>query len=63
MGAGHRISHPRARVWQEERHPYLPNWLVRPAYRILIAPIRVQAVFRGVVAEDGMFYDEYFELR
>lgn len=24
---------------------------------------RVQAVFRGVVAGDGMFYDEYFELR
>jgi len=23
----------------------------------------VQAVFRGVVGEDGMFYDEYFELR
>jgi DMSO/TMAO reductase YedYZ molybdopterin-dependent catalytic subunit len=39
MGAAHRISHPRARVWQEERHPYLPNWVLRPAYRILIAPI------------------------
>ena len=39
MGAAHRISHPRARVWQEERHPYLPNWLLRRAYRILIAPI------------------------
>lgn len=24
---------------------------------------RVQAVFRGVVAKGGMFYDEYFELR
>jgi len=24
---------------------------------------RVQAVFRGVVAGDAMFYDEYFELR
>jgi len=39
MGATRRISHPRARVWQEERHPYLPNWLLRPAYRMLIAPI------------------------
>jgi DMSO/TMAO reductase YedYZ molybdopterin-dependent catalytic subunit len=39
LGPAHRISHPRARVWQEERHPHLPNWLVRPAYRLLIPPI------------------------
>ncbi len=32
-------SHPRARVWHEERHPDLPPWLVRPAYRALIRPI------------------------
>lgn len=32
-------SHPRARVWEEERH-YLPLWLVRPFYRATIAPIR-----------------------
>lgn len=32
--------HPRARVWEEERHPDLPAWLVRPVYRSLIAPIR-----------------------
>lgn len=25
--------HRRARVWQEERHRYLPAWLVRPLYR------------------------------
>jgi DMSO/TMAO reductase YedYZ molybdopterin-dependent catalytic subunit len=31
--------HPRARVWQEERHPYLPPWSVRRVYRALIAPI------------------------
>src|SRR5207237_10248083 len=31
--------HRRARVWQEERHRYLPGRLVRPAYRLLIAPI------------------------
>ncbi len=33
-------SHPRARVWHEERHRYLPGRLVRPVYRALIAPIR-----------------------
>ena len=31
--------HPRARVWEEERHRYLPAWMVRPVYRALIAPI------------------------
>jgi DMSO/TMAO reductase YedYZ molybdopterin-dependent catalytic subunit len=28
--------HPRARVWEEERHRYLPGWLVRPIYVRLI---------------------------
>jgi len=28
--------HPRARVWEEERHRYLPTWSVRPVYRLLI---------------------------
>jgi DMSO/TMAO reductase YedYZ molybdopterin-dependent catalytic subunit len=28
--------HPRARVWREERHRYLPAWLVRRVYRLLI---------------------------
>ena len=32
--------HRRARVWQEERHRYLPAWSVRRFYRLLIAPIR-----------------------
>ncbi|MGI8987051.1 MAG: molybdopterin-dependent oxidoreductase [Nocardioidaceae bacterium] len=29
--------HPRARVWEEERHRYLPPWSVRPVYRATIA--------------------------
>ena len=33
--------HPRARVWEEERHRHLPAWLVRPVYRFAIAPIRL----------------------
>ena len=32
-------EHPRARVWEEERHRYLPAWSVRPIYRLLIPPI------------------------
>lgn len=28
--------HPRARVWREERHRYVPSWLVRPIYRLLV---------------------------
>ena len=32
--------HPRARVWEEERHGYVPGWVVRPFYRLLIPPIR-----------------------
>lgn len=31
--------HARARVWEEERHRYLPAWSVRPVYRLLIPPI------------------------
>ncbi len=31
--------HPRARVWEEERHRYLPTWSVRRVYRLLIPPI------------------------
>lgn len=33
--------HPRARVWKEERHRYLPAWSLRPLYRSLIGPIRL----------------------
>lgn len=32
-------SHPRARVWEEERNGSLPNWLVRPLYRALKTPL------------------------
>ncbi len=28
-------SHPRARVWEEERHGSLPGWLIRPFYRVV----------------------------
>ena len=31
--------HPRARVWEEERHGSLPGWLARPVYRALEAPL------------------------
>jgi DMSO/TMAO reductase YedYZ molybdopterin-dependent catalytic subunit len=27
--------HPRARVWEEERHPDAPSWIVRPIYHTL----------------------------
>lgn len=28
-------SHPRARVWEEERHGSVPGWLIRPVYRVV----------------------------
>lgn len=34
-------SHPRARVWEEERHGLLPGRVVRPIYRALIRPIKL----------------------
>jgi hypothetical protein len=33
------MRHPRARVWEEKRHPYSPAWLLRPGYRLLTPPI------------------------
>jgi DMSO/TMAO reductase YedYZ molybdopterin-dependent catalytic subunit len=33
-------AHPRARVWEEERHRYLPAKPLRPVYRMLIPPLR-----------------------
>jgi DMSO/TMAO reductase YedYZ molybdopterin-dependent catalytic subunit len=33
-------GHARARVWEEERHRYLPATPLRPVYRLLIAPTR-----------------------
>lgn len=32
--------HRRAGVWREERHRYLPGWLVRPLYRHAVSTIR-----------------------
>lgn len=32
--------HPRARVWEEERHRYLPPWSVRRVYRATVTPFR-----------------------
>ena len=32
--------HRRARVWEEERHRYLPAWSVRPVYRHLRGRVR-----------------------
>lgn len=32
--------HRRARVWNEERHRYLPGWSLRAPYRLLIPSIR-----------------------
>jgi DMSO/TMAO reductase YedYZ molybdopterin-dependent catalytic subunit len=31
--------HPRARVWEEERHRYLPSWMLRRIYRTTIGLI------------------------
>lgn len=33
-------AHPRARVWEEERHRYLPARALRPVYRLLVPPFR-----------------------
>jgi DMSO/TMAO reductase YedYZ molybdopterin-dependent catalytic subunit len=33
-------AHPRARVWQEERHRHIPGRALRLPYRLLIPPIR-----------------------
>ena len=42
MEAGLRLvePHPRSRVWEEERHRFLPGRLVRPVYHRLIGPIK-----------------------
>ena len=32
--------HPRARVWEQERHRLLPNRLVTPVYRLINPPLR-----------------------
>jgi DMSO/TMAO reductase YedYZ molybdopterin-dependent catalytic subunit len=43
--------HRRARVWEEERHRYLPGWSLRPVYRQLIPTIRRLSA-RGSRAKD-----------
>ena len=40
--------HPRARVREEERHPSLPAWSLRPVYRALIPPIMALCARGGV---------------
>lgn len=40
-------SHPRARVWEEERHGTLPGWLIRPIYRVIKAVMLSAAARRG----------------
>jgi DMSO/TMAO reductase YedYZ molybdopterin-dependent catalytic subunit len=53
--------HRRARVWEEERHQYLPAWAVRPVYRLLVPPIRSlsrSAVGTGLRCERNAARDE-----
>jgi DMSO/TMAO reductase YedYZ molybdopterin-dependent catalytic subunit len=38
--------HPRARVWEEERHRYLPGWVVRAIYRDGLRPLWLWAFRR-----------------
>jgi DMSO/TMAO reductase YedYZ molybdopterin-dependent catalytic subunit len=40
--------HPRARVWQEERHRLPPGWLVRSVYRRAVTIVRRFSARRGV---------------
>jgi hypothetical protein len=39
--------HPRARVPEEERHRYLPAWVVRGIYRRVLRPVWLWAFRRG----------------
>ena len=34
------MPHRRARVWEEERHRFLPAWAVRRIYRQVVAPVK-----------------------
>lgn len=40
-------SHPRARVWEEERHGTVPGWLIRPIYRVIKAVMLSAAARRS----------------
>ena len=46
-------SHPRGRVWEEERHGGLAGWLVRPVYRTLIGPIKFLSARGARAVHDG----------
>jgi DMSO/TMAO reductase YedYZ molybdopterin-dependent catalytic subunit len=45
-------AHPRARVWKEERHRYLPAQPLRPIYRMLIPPFRFLSARGSRTAKD-----------
>jgi DMSO/TMAO reductase YedYZ molybdopterin-dependent catalytic subunit len=45
-------AHPRARVWKEERHRYLPAQPLRPIYRLLIPPFRFLSARGSRAAKD-----------
>jgi DMSO/TMAO reductase YedYZ molybdopterin-dependent catalytic subunit len=49
--------HRRARVWEEERHPNLPAWLLRDAYWLLFRRIR-SASARGSASQTGAAKDD-----
>jgi DMSO/TMAO reductase YedYZ molybdopterin-dependent catalytic subunit len=45
--------HPRARVWEEERHRYLPAWSLRGTYRLLV-PLIAALSARGSPRHDTL---------
>lgn len=45
------VRHPRARVWEEERHPHIPARLLRPFYRHLLTPPIALLCRRGGTSE------------
>jgi DMSO/TMAO reductase YedYZ molybdopterin-dependent catalytic subunit len=45
-------AHPRARVWEEERHHYFPGWSVRHLYRLLRRPLLVLSTRGGRPVRD-----------
>ncbi|MFJ2759306.1 molybdopterin-dependent oxidoreductase [Nocardioides sp. NPDC087217] len=46
-------SHPRARVWEEERHGTVPGWLIRPVYRAIKTVMLASARRRSPRRERG----------
>ena len=45
--------HPRARVWEEERHRALPGWALRPLGRVLFRPTRALSAPSGASPATG----------